>query len=212
MSVRSYSNDRIEIRFDGKKCIHSRKCVLRLPQVFRAGMGADWIDADGASVDEITSIARACPSGAITYVRKDGEPGEAVPKVNSAALWENGPLELRADLRLGDATATRAVLCRCGLSTNKPYCDGSHRQGFAATGELPAEKDEKLADRGGPLTVTPTKNGPLHVEGNLEIVSGSGGRIARKTDAWLCRCGQSANKPYCDGSHRKAGFTADGSE
>ncbi|HUN92154.1 MAG TPA: CDGSH iron-sulfur domain-containing protein [Burkholderiaceae bacterium] len=53
-------------------------------------------------------------------------------------------------------------------------------------------------------------NGPLHVKGSLEIVSGTGRTIARATEAWLCRCGQSANKPYCDGSHKRVGFEAPG--
>ncbi len=41
-------------------------------------------------------------------------------------------------------------------------------------------------------------------------VSGTGRRIEKTTEAWLCRCGASAKKPYCDGSHRKIGFVADG--
>jgi CDGSH-type Zn-finger protein len=48
----------------------------------------------------------------------------------------------------------------------------------------------------------------LRVQGNLEIVSGTGCTVNRVKSAFLCRCGQSANKPYCDGSHKAAGFTA----
>ena len=48
------------------------------------------------------------------------------------------------------------------------------------------------------------------VRGSLELCSGTGRTIDRVTGAWLCRCGQSRNKPYCDDSHRAAGFVADG--
>ena len=58
--------------------------------------------------------------------------------------------------------------------------------------------------------MTPTKNGPLHVQGSLEVVSGTGRTVNRVTDTWLCRCGHSQNKPFCDGSHAKFGFQADG--
>jgi len=63
----------------------------------------------------------------------------------------------------------------------------------------------------GPLKVTPTKDGPLHVEGALEICSASGHTVSRSIETWLCRCGHSANKPFCDGSHEKAKFEAEGS-
>jgi CDGSH-type Zn-finger protein len=46
------------------------------------------------------------------------------------------------------------------------------------------------------------------VEGNLEIVSGTGRRIEQTTRAFLCRCGQSQSKPFCDGSHKRVGFVA----
>lgn len=43
----------------------------------------------------------------------------------------------------------------------------------------------------------------------MELVSGTGRTLNRVTDAWLCRCGHSANKPYCDGTHAKIGFVAE---
>ncbi len=55
-------------------------------------------------------------------------------------------------------------------------------------------------------TIDARPNGPLHVRGRVRIV-GSGGRLIREdTRVALCRCGASANKPFCDGSHRRIGF------
>jgi CDGSH-type Zn-finger protein len=54
-------------------------------------------------------------------------------------------------------------------------------------------------------------NGPLRLEGDITLVDqdgkpfGLGGRTA----LGLCRCGQSANKPFCDGSHGKVGFASE---
>ena len=76
-------------------------------------------------------------------------------------------------------------------------------------GPVRLERAVALARRDGPLNIDPTPNGPLHVSGALELVSGTGKTINRVTDAWLCRCGHSQNKPYCDGSHVKAGFRTD---
>jgi CDGSH-type Zn-finger protein len=63
-----------------------------------------------------------------------------------------------------------------------------------------------LAIRNGPLDVEPQPDGPLQVRGNLEITSGTGRVVARLTQARLCRCGGSANKPFCDGTHARIGF------
>lgn len=55
-------------------------------------------------------------------------------------------------------------------------------------------------------TVEVTANGPLIVTGTIEVKHADG-RVERKEERCaLCRCGASANKPYCDGSHRKSGF------
>lgn len=148
----------------------------------------------------------------IGYERLDGGEPEPLPVVNLAHVRENGPLAFNAPARVAGAEPQlRVTLCRCGQSNNKPYCDNSHKAaGFAATGEPADAASDPLPARAGELDVTPTKNGPLHVQGSLEIVSGTGRTLGRVQETWLCRCGHSQNKPYCDGSHAKAGFEADG--
>jgi CDGSH-type Zn-finger protein len=107
----------------------------------------------------------------------------------------------------GKPDGFRATLCRCGASKHKPYCDSSHKElPFNATGEPPTGKADMLAVRDGPLAIDPELNGPLVVRGNLEIISGTGRVVARVTKARLCRCGGSANKPFCDNTHARIGF------
>ena len=91
----------------------------------------------------------------------------------------------------------------------KPYCDGSHgAAGFIATGEPPAKELAALTRRDGPVKILPHPDGPLQVQGALEIVSGTGHTLNRVMQAYLCRCGGSAKKPYCDGTHARIGFKA----
>jgi CDGSH-type Zn-finger protein len=56
--------------------------------------------------------------------------------------------------------------------------------------------------------ITVRSDGPLRVEGDFEIVDAQGQvyGLAGRTAISLCRCGNSANKPFCDGSHRSSGF------
>jgi CDGSH-type Zn-finger protein/uncharacterized Fe-S cluster protein YjdI len=195
--------------YEGKKCIHSRFCVTGAPNVFLANVVGPWIHPDAMPVDALVEIAHLCPSGAIRYQRKDGKPDETAPPVNLLAIREAGPYALRGELTIAGKGAFRATLCRCGASKNKPYCDGSHHEvNFSATGEPPTGAADMLAVRNGPLSVEPQTDGPLRVRGNLEITSGTGRVVARVQQANLCRCGGSANKPFCDGTHAKIGFTS----
>ena len=50
------------------------------------------------------------------------------------------------------------------------------------------------------------KNGPLLVKGSVDIIDSNGHVLQTVPQAALCRCGQSAKKPFCDGMHNKAGF------
>ena len=200
----------ITIRFDGKRCIHARFCVLQAPTVFKANTPGTWIDPDAIDAERLVAVAEQCPSGAITYVRRDGRPAEPPPPVNVVRIRENGPYAVHADIELlGHGRITRATLCRCGASKNKPFCDDSHKAiGFVASGEPETSASEPLAVRGGTLLITPQTNGPLAVSGSVEVCAGTGRSVDRLTSARLCRCGGSRNKPFCDGTHARIGFRA----
>ena len=60
-----------------------------------------------------------------------------------------------------------------------------------------------------PSKVTVFSNGPIRIEGEFEIVDPTGKTfgLAGRTTIGLCRCGHSANKPFCDGAHKTSGFT-----
>ncbi|MEZ4373924.1 MAG: CDGSH iron-sulfur domain-containing protein [Polyangiaceae bacterium] len=201
----------LTLSFDSKRCIHARFCVLGAPRVFLANTPGEWIHPDEMPAEELAAIARRCPSGAITYQRKDGGFDEQAPEVNTLHIRENGPYAVVAELHItGQEQRFRATLCRCGASRLKPFCDGSHNTvGFAASGEPDTGDTTALAVRGGELNVDPLHDGPLSVSGNLEICAGTGHTVARITRAKLCRCGGSANKPFCDGTHRRIGFRSE---
>ena len=60
------------------------------------------------------------------------------------------------------------------------------------------------------VQIVVSENGPYEVSGPVRVV-GADGRVLRDGERiFLCRCGHSATKPYCDGSHRREGFTDDG--
>jgi CDGSH-type Zn-finger protein/uncharacterized Fe-S cluster protein YjdI len=204
--IEEVTGKHVTVRFEAQKCIHSRHCVLDRPDVFVPNVEGEWIHPDAATADEVAELAHNCPSGAITYVRVDGS-NETPPIVNTVRIRENGPLSFHGALSIDNTPALRATLCRCGLSQKKPYCDGSHTNGgFAATGEPATQTTQPLAARDGEVAITCADNGPLLVSGNLEIVTGTGRTINRCVKTALCRCGGSANKPYCDGTHKTNGF------
>jgi CDGSH-type Zn-finger protein len=59
------------------------------------------------------------------------------------------------------------------------------------------------------VTITPLQDGPYEVSGEVSIVAPDGTVIRETAKAYLCRCGHSANKPFCDSSHRRLGWTQD---
>ena len=134
------------------------------------------------------------------------EPQVTVTPTTDGPLIVKGPVQIQEP----DGTVVavnRLALCRCGHSGSKPYCDGSHHEvGFTASGEPPSGKTDMLAVRNGALVIDPQMDGPLQVRGNLEITSGTGRVVARVEQARLCRCGGSASKPFCDGTHERIGF------
>jgi CDGSH-type Zn-finger protein len=88
---------------------------------------------DAADAAEIASAIRLCPTGALKFQARNGFPDEEPDDVTTVRAGHLGPLYMRGRVRLVDghgrliAEETRVALCRCGASSNKPYCDNSHR-------------------------------------------------------------------------------------
>ena len=219
--------------------------------------------ADGAP--SITSLPGGplLVRGGVPLVRKtpvQSEHGEPL-------AWKTGaPLE----------TPESYVLCRCGQSGNKPYCDGTHAKvGFEGADSAPTSDYSDRADELGgtgitvhddrsicahagfcgtrvsniweqvgstddsiirlavisevekcpagaityrfdgddedneadyPVQVAATDDGPLWVTGSIAVTNTDGQQLETRARVTLCRCGQSANKPLCDGTHHEAGF------
>ncbi len=126
-------------------------------------------------------------------------------------IMDDGPL-IVSDLESledgegnGLAIKKKIALCRCGASGNKPFCDGSHkRTGFQnslSLGESSAPVKE------GNAVIKSLKNGPYEVCGDIELCVEDDSELSGDDPYYLCRCGASENKPFCDGSHKGIGFT-----
>lgn len=222
-----------------------------------------------------------------------GEQRRPTPHIE---VMPHGPYEVSGDVPLRPKTIIRSekgealtwstadeiehpptyLLCRCGQSENKPFCDGSHAFDLfdgteSASTNTSAErveihdgpglrvlKDGELCQHAGfcgnkvrtwfdmiphtddqqvrvqllgmiehcpsgalsyelegepiepdlPVAISPTTDGPLFVSGRIEIERTSGEVMETRNRVTLCRCGQSSNKPLCDGTHFEIGFEA----
>ena len=211
-------------------------------------------------------------------------------------VMPHGPYEVSGDVPLHPKTIVRSdkgeamtwstgdelghprtyLLCRCGQSDNKPFCDGTHafdlfdgtesaptttsaervevhdgpairvlkdgdlcqHAGFCGSkarswfdmipetddhqvrvqllgmiehcpsGALSYELDGERIEPDLPVAVSPVTDGPLFVSGGIEIERTSGELLETRNRVTLCRCGQSRNKPLCDGTHFEVDFKA----
>lgn len=128
-----YTHEALTVTFDPARCIHAAACVRALPAVFDA-QARPWIRPGAATVEEIVAVVQRCPSGALKAT-VDGVPHEVEQHDVQVRASRHGPLELRGPVRIvDDATGdvviedARVVLCRCGQSARKPFCDGAHRR------------------------------------------------------------------------------------
>ena len=211
--IYEYAGKDLVVSWDLRRCIHVEECIHRSPTVFDRDR-RPWIDADEAAADEVAEIVRHCPTGALQYTRTDGGAAETPPAANIVRVEANGPLyvEGRLTIRLpnGDSMEeTRAALCRCGDSKNKPFCDNAHLEaGFEDAGGLGAAKLVQQEPEGPGLQIQPNPDGPIMVVGEVTLTAADG-ETQSGSKAFLCRCGASENKPYCDGRHKAIGFSAE---
>ena len=203
------------MRWDSSRCIHTGICLRRLPSVFDV-QARPWVDLDGADADAVAEAVGRCPTGALRYERLDGAEQEQPERPTVVIPIEDGPLLMVGDLDVRDADGeqitreARLTLCRCGMSRNQPFCDNSHLRRNWESGPTNEPEDDWPAPRegaaDGPTQVIAKRDASLDLRGHLRIYHSDGEPIAEVGRALLCRCGQSRNKPFCDGSHADSEF------
>lgn len=138
--TKKYSNEDITIVWKPSVCIHSTLCwkgEKGLKQVFNPAE-KPWIKPEGGTTSEIIERINNCPSGAISFYYNNEQHKTTETKAESIVeAMPNGPLlvygNITVKLSNGETTQKNKVtaFCRCGASSNKPYCDGTHtKNGF----------------------------------------------------------------------------------
>ncbi|WP_204112551.1 CDGSH iron-sulfur domain-containing protein [Shimia biformata] len=124
-----YEGADVSVSFNPRLCAHAAECARIAPTVFDASR-KPWVQPNNGSVDDIREVIAACPSGALAIVTESGPQhlGKNGPQIE---VMDDGPycvsgVEHPAQAPGEAAAKTKFVLCRCGLSGNKPYCDGTH--------------------------------------------------------------------------------------
>ena len=209
--LRVYESDDIKVSWSKTRCIHFQACVRGLHDVFNVEQ-KPWIQPQNASAEEVLEVVLRCPTGALHAERKDGEPTQSAPSENVVNVAPDGPLYFHGDIHIKDATGetvledTRVALCRCGASEHKPFCDGSHSEAdFKDSGAMAPNK-LKTKESSESLTVILAKDGPLRLDGAVELKTVGNLTSYKGSGGALCRCGASNHKPFCDGSHRDINF------
>jgi len=213
-TVFQYPGKNTNVAWHGRLCIHIGECGRAQGDLFVGGRDP-WCQPDLATDEEVAEIVCRCPTGALTVEFAGDAETEQPEPVNTVNVAYNGPLFIRGRLAVEDAPndapglAFRAALCRCGKSRNKPFCDNSHeKKGFSDYGAV-GEVGSGSPEAGGELMIKPIKDGPLMLSGNLTIRNSSGRDAWHGTRVALCRCGESENKPFCDGTHKRVSFSSD---
>lgn len=137
-----YQSDKINVTYAPEICIHAAECVNGLPSVFNPEK-KPWINIAGATHSEIIDVINKCPSGALKYELIDfnikNEEEENKMEKTKITVMPNGPLMIEGNISVNNKSGEtikdgeKLFMCRCGHSSNKPFCDGSHKKaGFVA--------------------------------------------------------------------------------
>lgn len=130
---KEYTNGEVTIVWQPEKCIHSTNCWKGLPKAFDPKK-RPWISLDEVNADEIMEQVLKCPSGALSIKKIESAEGDTLESVTAeVVIIPNGPIQLKGPMVITHKNGTRETkkevfLCRCGQSSNKPFCDGTHRK------------------------------------------------------------------------------------
>ena len=163
-----------------------------------------------AGKENLTTSAKALDRWFKERQKNHGTP-RLLEVPNESLVTNAGPLQLTGNLTLvhDDGTvqyANHLTLCRCGHSESKPTCDDQHlEKEFLNPGKISEASEIAASQRPSKLTLSCIKDGPITFRGRLRLHNQFGQECVKMRGS-LCRCGQSASKPFCDGSHTRTGF------
>jgi CDGSH-type Zn-finger protein len=123
----TYAGRDVTVSYNPLLCSHAAECGRIAAHIFNPSQ-KPWVQPDNGTRAEVEAVVAACPSGALALTGPEHlYPDRAEVQVQpNGPYWVLGPSVDAA--RPGEGAAEgKFVLCRCGLSGNKPYCDGSHR-------------------------------------------------------------------------------------
>ncbi|MBK6641303.1 MAG: (4Fe-4S)-binding protein [Bacteroidia bacterium] len=135
--TKRYNNGEVTVVWQPHLCIHSAICFRGLPEVFDPRK-RPWITPEGSTTEQIVAQVSKCPSGALSIEKNQIKNIETKNNENDVNIkvhvMSKGPLIVKGNCTVVDENGNETLkegqvaLCRCGASSNKPYCDGSHRK------------------------------------------------------------------------------------
>jgi CDGSH-type Zn-finger protein len=165
---------------------------------------------ESAQQENLTTTARALDRWFKERQKNQGAP-RLLDVPNETLVTNGGPLQVTGNITLvlEDGTvqyANHLTLCRCGSSNAKPTCDGQHlEREFLNPGRISEASEIPASSRPSKITLSCIKDGPITFRGRLRLHNEFGQECVKMRGS-LCRCGHSASKPFCDGSHERVGF------
>lgn len=176
-----------------------------------------FMDNSPAQADVGTGTGNQAPTSAKALDRwfRERQKSQGAPRLlevpNEALISNGGPLQLTGNITMvhedGSVQyANHLTLCRCGHSAAKPICDERHLEvEFLNAGRISEVSEIAASQRPSKITLSCIKDGPVTFRGRLRLHNQFGQECVKMRGS-LCRCGQSASKPFCDGSHARTGF------
>lgn len=124
------SGVKVTISYTPVLCTHAAECQKRAATVFDP-KAKPWIQPENGALEEIFDVISACPSGALRIAVGDQSSQHLTTGEVGISIEKNGPyyvsnVAVDAEFNGAGASRTKYALCRCGLSKNKPFCDGTH--------------------------------------------------------------------------------------
>jgi len=128
--ILTYAGTEISVTYNPRLCSHAAECGRLADHIFNPKQ-KPWVQPDNGTVEEVRAVVAACPSGALALAGADG-PEQVIGDAPQLRIEKNGPYWVTdvpppVPVQGEGGGPRKYVLCRCGLSGNKPFCDGTHK-------------------------------------------------------------------------------------